>query len=169
MRRYLRTSALSALAMLVYACGGEEDPNAVTYCPDYDPTVKYDKPADAAAWELFNTCVPQKIGVPFYHEMNDPIIVKLQESRKFMQLKFSVVTKYDFFAARRIGSHEQSLRAAFNDRMLNVSEEDTKAPDFRSSLATDLTSLASAAIKAVEGDDFPNIVDSVLITSFVIE
>ena len=53
--------------------------------------------------------------------------------------------------------------------MLNVSEEDTKAPDFRSSLAADLTILASAAIKAVEGDDFPNIVDSVLITSFVIE
>ena len=168
MRRYLGISSLILLAMLVYACG-EEDPNAVTYCPDYDPTVKYDKPADADEGALFNTCVPQKIGAPFYHEMNDPIIVKLQESRKFMQLKFSVVTKYDFFAARRIGSHEQSIRAAFNDKMLNVSEEDTKAPDFRSSLANDLTSLASAAIKAVEGDDFPDIVDSVLITSFVIE
>ena len=53
--------------------------------------------------------------------------------------------------------------------MLNVSEDDTKAPDFRSSLSADLTGLASEAIKTVEGEDFPDIVDSVLITSFVIE
>ena len=67
----------------------------------------------------------------------------------------------------RITDESLPRKKTYHDERL--SEEDTKAPDFRSSLANDLTSLASAAIKAVEGNDFPDIVDSVLITSFVIE
>ena len=54
-----------------------------------------------------------------------------------MQLKFSVMTKHDEFALMRVQKNEQALRAAFNERMLMISEEDTNPdPSLETSLGT---------------------------------
>ena len=68
-------------------------------CPDFDPTVKYDKASSPEEHREF-TPLPNDYGQPFYHEMSEPIIVKLKDSRKFLQLKFSVLTKHDFMAQK---------------------------------------------------------------------
>ena len=160
--------AAIALTLLLLGCS-EEDPNALLMCEDFDPTKKYDKASDPKTHLIWNTCIPQDLGQPFYHEMSDPIIVKLVNSRKFMQLKFSILTKHDFMAQRRVAKHEKALRAAFNERMLTVSEEDTQAPDFRASLVRDLIALANQSIVRAEVERFPEIVSDVLITSFIVE
>ena len=101
--------------------------------------------------------------------MSEPIIVKLKDSRKFLQLKFSVLTKHDFMAQRRVAKHERALRAAFNERMLKISEDDTNVEGFRSGLSGDLVKLANESIVRAEVDRFPDIVEDVLITSFIVE
>ena len=101
--------------------------------------------------------------------MSEPIIVKLKDSKKFLQLKFSILTKHDFMAQRRVAKHERALRAAFNERMLKISEEDTNVDGFRSQLTADMVILANESIVNAEVDRFPEIVKDVLITSFIVE
>jgi flagellar basal body-associated protein FliL len=78
------------------------------------------------------------------------------------------MTKYDFFALRRLQTHDQALRAAFTERMLQVTEEETSDPAFRDTLRADLKTAANDVIKQFEGYDF-DIVEQVLITSYVVE
>ena len=165
-----RFSILVAIcgAMILSSCE-EVDPNALAMCPDFDPTVKYDKASTAEQHLEYDTCIPNDYGQPFYHEMSEPIIVRLKDSRKFLQLKFSILTKHDFMAQRRVSKHERALRAAFNERMLMISEEDTNIEGFRSSLSQDLVNLANESIIKAEVDRFPEIVKDVLITSFIVE
>ena len=85
-----------------------------------------------------------------------------------MQLKFSVMTKHDQFALMRIQKNEQALRAAFNERMLMISEEDTNRPEFRNELRNDLKGAANEAMRRIEDYDF-DIVEEVLLTSYVVE
>lgn len=168
MNRLARPLMLT-MALFVSACGEEVDPNAPIMCPDFDPTVKYDKPSDAASRTLWNQCLPRDLGEAGYHPIEKPaLIVKLKDSRKMMQLKFSVMTKYDFFALRRIATHEQALRAAFTERMLQVTEAETTDPTFRETMRADLKTTANDVIKQFEGYDF-DIVEQVLITSYVVE
>ena len=94
--------------------------------------------------------------------------LKLKDSRKMMQLKFSVMTKHDYFALRRLQTHDQALRAAFTERMLQVTEEETSSPTFRDTLRGDLKTAANNVIKQFEGYNF-DIVEQVLITSYVVE
>ena len=157
-----------SISFLMFACE-EVDPNALAMCPDFDPTVKYDKASSPEEHLEFDTCIPNDYGQPFYHEMSEPIIVKLKDSRKFLQLKFSVLTKHDFMAQRRVAKHERALRAAFNERMLKISEDDTNVEGFRSGLSGDLVKLANESIVRAEVDRFPDIVEDVLITSFIVE
>ena len=157
-----------SLSLLMVACE-EKDPNALAMCPDFDPTVKYDKASSPAEHLEFDTCIPNDYGQPFYHEMSEPIIVKLKDSRKFLQLKFSVLTKHDFMAQRRVAKHERALRASFNERMLKISEDDTNVEGFRAQLSQDLVKLANESIVRAEVDRFPEIVEDVLITSFIVE
>ena len=159
---------LLTIVMIVSGCG-EEDPNALIMCPEFDPTEKYSKPSDNEKLVLWNTCIPNELGVPLYFEMSDAIIVKLKESRKFLQLKFSILTKHDFFAQRKIEAHEQMLKASFTERMLNVSESDTELEGYRKTLAEDFKRIANEAISEIEGPDYPAVISSVLITSYVVE
>ena len=162
-------SVIAFALLAVSACGEPEDPNALVMCPEFNPTKKYDKAANAAEHILFDTCIPNDLGQPFYHEMAEPIIVKLGNSRKFLQLKFSVLTKHDFMAQRRVAKHERALRAAFNERMLKISEEDTSAEGFRRELTSELVILGNESIIKAEVDRFPPIIEDVLITSFIVE
>ena len=157
-----------SISFLMFACE-EVDPTRLAMCPDFDPTVKYDKASSPEEHLEFDTCIPNDYGQPFYHEMSEPIIVKLKDSRKFLQLKFSVLTKHDFMAQRRVAKHERALRAAFNERMLKISEDDTNVEGFRSGLSGDLVKLANESIVRAEVDRFPDIVEDVLITSFIVE
>ena len=106
----------------------------------------------------------------FYADLKNSILitVKLQNSRKMMQLKFSVMTKHDEFALMRVQKNEQALRAAFNERMLMISEEDTNRPEFRNELRNDLKVVANDTMRRIEGYDF-DIVEEVLLTSYVVE
>ncbi len=91
-----------------------------------------------------------------------------QDSPEMMQLKFSVMTKHDEFALMRVQKNEQALRAAFNERMLMISEEDTNRPEFRNELRNDLKVVANDTMRRIEGYDF-DIVEEVLLTSYVVE
>ena len=64
--------------------------------------------------------------------------------------------------------NEQALRAAFNERMLSISEEDTKNPEFRNTLREDLKVAANDVMRKIESYDF-DIVEEVLLTSYVVE
>ena len=85
-----------------------------------------------------------------------------------MQLKFSVMTNYDQFAEMRVRKNDTAIRAAFNERMLMISEEDTNQQNFRADLRSDLKKAANDVLRKIEGYDF-DLVDEVLITSYVIE
>ena len=80
-----------------------------------------------------------------------------------------MLTKHDFMAQRRVAKHERALRAAFNERMLSISEDDINAEGFRGQLAEDLIKLANESIVKAEVERFPEIVKDVLITSFIVE
>ena len=164
----LGLSGILAAMLTLFACE-EADPNALAMCPDFDPTVKYDKASTPEQHLEYDTCIPNDYGQPFYHEMSEPIIVRLKDSRKFLQLKFSILTKHDFMAQRRVAKHERALRAAFNERMLKITEQDTNTEGFRSGLSADLAKLANESITQAEVDRFPEIIENVLITSFIVE
>ena len=171
MRLSFRLSLLLLLISTIFACGEEVDPNAPFACELYDPANAklYTKPTTTEEARRFNKCTPQALGVVEYHPIDKPaMIVKLQNSRKIMQLKFSVMTKYDQFALMRIQKNEQALRAAFNERMLMISEEDTNRPEFRNELRNDLKVVANEAMRRIEDYDF-DIVEEVLLTSYVVE
>ena len=171
MRLSFRLSLLLLLISTIFACGEEVDPNAPFACEIYDPAQakKYAKPTTAEEQRQFNKCVPRDAGVVQYHPIEKPaMIVKLQNSRKMMQLKFSVMTKHDEFALMRVQKNEQALRAAFNERMLMISEEDTNRPEFRNELRADLKLAANDTIRRIEDYDF-DIVEEVLLTSYVVE
>ena len=161
---------VALMALSTSGCGDDESaPTGPPTCPDFDPTVKYDKPPDAASRTLWNKCIPQDLGEAGYHPIEKPaLIVKLKDSRKMMQLKFSVMTQHDFFALRRLATHDQALRAAFTERMLQVTEEETRDPTFRDKFRAELKVIANDVIRQIENYDF-DIVGQVLITSYVVE
>lgn len=170
MLEFKKLHSVALVCAIIALAGCEEvDPNALVMCPDFDPTKKYDKASDSKEHLLFDTCIPNDYGQPFYHELSEPLIVKLVDSRKFLQLKFSLLTKHDFMAQRRVAKHERALRAAFNERMLSISEDDINVQGFRGQLAEDLIKLANESIVKAEVDGFPEIVKDVLITSFIVE
>ncbi len=171
MRLSFKLSSISVLIFALFACGEEVDPNAPFACESYDPSKAktYEKPTTSDEARLFGKCVPQKAGIVMYHAIEKPaLMVKLNNSRKMMQLKFSVMTNYDEFAEMRVRKNDTAIRAAFNERMLMVSEEDTNQPEFRTELRGDLKNAANEVLRKIEGYDF-DLVDEVLITSYVIE
>ena len=171
MRLFFRTSLILFLVATIFACGEEVDPIAPFACEIYDPSQakKYAKPTTPEEQRQFTKCIPRDAGVVQYHPIEKPaMIVKLQNSRKMMQLKFSVMTKHDEFALMRVQKNEQALRAAFNERMLMISEEDTNRPEFRNELRNDLKVVANDTMRRIEGYDF-DIVEEVLLTSYVVE
>ena len=171
MKEIFRLPTICILVAAILACGEEVDPNAPFACEDYDPAnaKKYTKPTNVEEQREYTKCVPQNLGIVEYHPIESPpLIVKLQDSRKMMQLKFSVMTKHDQFAKLRVEKNEQALRAAFNERMLSISEEDTKNPEFRSTLREDFKVAANEVMRKIESYDF-DIVEEVLLTSYVVE
>ena len=90
MRLFFRTSLISFLVATIFACGEEVDPNAPFACEIYDPSQakKYAKPTTPEEQRQFTKCIPRDAGVVQYHPIEKPaMIVKLQNSRKMMQLK----------------------------------------------------------------------------------
>ena len=171
MRKSVQRLLTLTLISSVLACGEDIDPNAPFACESYDPSKAktYEKPTTSEEARQFGKCVPQKAGIVMYHAIEKPaLMVKLNNSRKMMQLKFSVMTNYDQFAEMRVRKNDTAIRAAFNERMLMISEEDTNQPGFRSELKSDLKNAANEVLRKIEGYDF-DLVDEVLITSYVIE
>ena len=166
----LKGLLLVALLFLVGACGGEEvDPNAPIMCPDYDPALKYSKPTSAEEKTLWGGCWPRPLNDPQYHAIEKPaLMVKMKNSRKMLQLKLSVLAKHDFFASLRMQTHDLALRAAFTERMLEVTEDETLEPGFRKALRADFKVLANELFREYEEYDFDLIAD-VLITSYVVD
>ena len=77
------------------------DPNAPIMCPPLIRVQNTINPPDAASRTLWNKCIPHDLRESGYHPIEKPaLIVKLKNSRKMMQLKFSVMTQHDFFALR---------------------------------------------------------------------
>ena len=171
MKKSFQTLSVLFFVSAIFACGEKVDPNAPFACESYDPSKAktYEKPTTSEEARQFGKCVPQKAGVVMYHAIEKPaLMVKLNNSRKMMQLKFSVMTNYDEFAEMRVRKNDTAIRAAFNERMLMISEEDTNQKDFRADLRSDLTKAANDVLRKIEGYDF-DLVDEVLITSYVIE
>ena len=165
----LKGLVLVVLAVMVGACGEEVDPNAPIMCPDYDPAVKYNKPPTAVEKTLWGGCVPRPLNDPQYHAIEKPaLMVKMKNSRKMLQLKLSVFAKHDFFASLRMQTHDLALRAAFTERMLEVTEEETLNPGFRKDLRADFKAAANELFRNYEGYDFDLVAD-VLITSYVVD
>ena len=161
---------LAVLALLGAGCGGEEeDPNALTMCPPFSTSAKYDKPTTAEERILWNTCIPNEDGEAHYHVIEKPaLMVKMKNSRKMMQLKLSVLTRHDIFAKLRVRNHDQALRSVFTERMLEISEDDTTKPNFRQTLRADFKAKANELIRNYEDYEFDLVAD-VLITSYVVE
>ena len=171
MKKSFQTLSVLFFVFAIFACGEEVDPNAPFACESYDPSKAktYEKPTTSDEAREFGKCVPQKAGVVMYHAIEKPaLMVKLNNSRKMMQLKFSVMTNYDQFAEMRVRKNDTAIRAAFNERMLMISEEDTNQQNFRTDLRSDLKKAANDVLRKIEGYDF-DLVDEVLITSYVIE
>jgi len=165
----LKMPLLVFLAFLVMGCGEEVDPNAPIMCPPFDTSKKYNKPSTAEDKILWNACIPNEFNEPQYHPIEKPaLMVKMKNSRKMLQLKLSVLAKHDFFASLRMQTHDLALRAAFTERMLEVTEDETLEPGFRKALRADFKAAANELFRNYEGYDFDLVAD-VLITSYVVD
>jgi flagellar FliL protein len=90
----------------------------------------------------------------------------LANSRKVMQISITVMTHYDQLVIDNVTKHEPSIRAAILARLSLVDEQQSMAPDFRTTMAEELRLVINSELEAAE--DFGGI-ERVLFTEFLMQ
>ncbi|MDA0804620.1 MAG: flagellar basal body-associated FliL family protein [Proteobacteria bacterium] len=120
---------------------------------------------EAVVPELLETPNPSRLET-LYYQMPAAFTANLANSRKVMQISITVMTHYDQLVIDNVTKHEPSIRAAILARLSIVDEQQSMAPDFRSTMAEELRLVINSELEAAE--DFGGI-EKVLFTEFLMQ
>jgi serine/threonine-protein kinase len=101
-----------------------------------------------------------------YYALEKPLLSKLADSRKVMQVTLTVMTHYDDRVIKNVKTHEFALRAGILDVMREKTEADTRNSDFRKILAEEVRLTINSLLEKYEG--FGGI-EEVMFTEFVVQ
>ena len=121
--------------------------------------------AEAVVPELLETPNPSRLET-LYFQMPAAFTANLANSRKVMQISITVMTHYDQLVVDNVTKHEPSIRAAILARLSLVDEQQSMAPDFRTTMAEELRLVINSELEAAE--DFGGI-EKVLFTEFLMQ
>lgn len=101
-----------------------------------------------------------------YHEMDKDMVANLTASKKIMQVKVALMTRYDDRVIANIKKHEFALRSVALDVMRQTKAEDIEHPDFRKRLAEKIRDEMNTTLQKFE--DFGGI-EEVHFTNFIVQ
>lgn len=101
-----------------------------------------------------------------YYEMEKDLVANLTGSKKVMQVKVAIMTRYDERVINNIKKHEFALRSAGLDILRLTKAEEIDQPDFRKRLAEKLRDEMNAVLQKLE--DFGGI-EEVHFTNFIVQ
>ncbi len=101
-----------------------------------------------------------------YHEMEKDMVANLTGSKKIMQVKVALMTRYDDRVIANIKKHEFALRSVALDVMRQTKPEDIDQPDFRKRLAEKIRDEMNTTLQKFE--DFGGI-EEIHFTNFIVQ
>ncbi len=101
-----------------------------------------------------------------YHEMEKDMVANLTGSKKVMQIKVALMTRYDDRVIANIKKHEFALRSVALDVMRQTKPEDIDQPDFRKRLAEKIRDEMNTTLQKFE--DFGGI-EEIHFTNFIVQ
>jgi flagellar FliL protein len=101
-----------------------------------------------------------------YVELEKDLVANLTGSKKVMQVKLAVMTRYDERVTNNIKKHEFALRSVALDVLRQTKAEDIDQPDFRKRLSERLRDEMNAALQKFE--DFGGI-EEIMFTNFIVQ
>ena len=101
-----------------------------------------------------------------YKELERDLVANLSGSRKVMQIKIAMMTRYDERVMKNVERHEFALRSVTLDVMRQVTEAELDKSDFRKQLAERIRDAINEKLMNLE--DFGGI-EEVYFTSFVVQ
>jgi len=101
-----------------------------------------------------------------YYEMEKDMVANLTGSKKVMQIKVALMTRYDDRVIANIKKHEFALRSVALDVMRQTKAEDIDQPDFRKRLAEKIRDEMNTTLQKLE--DFGGI-EEIHFTSFIVQ
>lgn len=101
-----------------------------------------------------------------YVELEKDLLANLTGSKRVMQIKVAIMTRYDDRVINNIKKHEFALRSGAMDVMRQIRAEDLDAPDFRKRLAEKIRDEMNATLQKLE--DFGGI-EEVMFTNFIVQ
>ncbi len=101
-----------------------------------------------------------------YVEMEKDLVANLTGSKKVMQVKLAVMTRYDERVTNNIKKHEFALRSVALDVLRQTKAEDIDLPEFRKRLSERLRDEMNAALQKFE--DFGGI-EEIMFTNFIVQ
>ncbi len=101
-----------------------------------------------------------------YVELEKDLLANLTGSKKVMQIKVAIMTRYDDRVINNIKKHEFALRSVAMDVMRQVRAEDIDAPDFRKRLGEKIRDEMNATLQKLE--DFGGI-EEIVFTNFIVQ
>ncbi len=101
-----------------------------------------------------------------YVELEKDLLANLTGSKKVMQIKVAIMTRYDDRVINNIKKHEFALRSVAMDVMRQIRAEDIDAPDFRKRLAEKIRDEMNGTLQKLE--DFGGI-EEIVFTNFIVQ
>ena len=101
-----------------------------------------------------------------YVELEKDLLANLTGSKKVMQIKVAIMTRYDDRVVNNIKKHEFALRSVAMDVMRQTRAEDIDAPDFRKRLSEKIRDEMNATLQKLE--DFGGI-EEIVFTNFIVQ
>lgn len=101
-----------------------------------------------------------------YVELEKDLVANLTGSKKVMQVKLAIMTRYDERVTNNIKKHEFALRSVGLDVLRQTKAEDIEQPDFRKRLAEKLRDEMNATLQKLE--DFGGI-EEIMFTNFIVQ
>jgi flagellar FliL protein len=101
-----------------------------------------------------------------YHEMEKDMVANLTGSKKIMQIKVALMTRYDDRVIANIKKHEFALRSVALDVMRQTKPEEIDQPDFRKRLAEKIRDEMNTTLQKFE--DFGGI-EEIHFTNFIVQ
>jgi len=101
-----------------------------------------------------------------YHELDKDMVANLTGSKKIMQIKIALMTRYDDRVVANIKKHEFALRSVALDVMRQTKPEEIDQPDFRKRLAEKIRDEMNATLQKFE--DFGGI-EEIMFTNFIVQ
>jgi flagellar FliL protein len=101
-----------------------------------------------------------------YHEMDKDMVANLSGSKKVMQIKIALMTRYDDRVIANVKKHEFALRSVTLDVMRQTKAEEIDQPDFRKRLAEKIRDEMNTTLQKFE--DFGGI-EEIHFTNFIVQ